>query len=190
MNPSEKREGSGTYAPLPSKIFQVVYPQPCTLSIETIKKIQKEKMRTVIFLLIIVTFYGVLSKKKNIEVTFSETDPITISNLLDFHNIERSRLELFNLELDFELILYAQRHAEWMATKNLLKHSDLSNIRNFKTNGENIAWNQADEQEVITAWMNSTGHRQNILNPKFKKVGFGVAKNQKNEPYWCTVFGG
>jgi uncharacterized protein YkwD len=154
------------------------------------KKIQKEKMRTIIFLLIIVTFYVVLSNKKNLEVSFNETDPITISNLLEFHNIERTRLELGALELDFQLMLYAQQHAQWMATKNSLKHSDLSNIKNFNINGENIAWNQSDEQEVITAWMNSTGHRKNILNPKFKKVGFGIAKNLKNEPYWCTVFGG
>lgn len=145
-------------------------------------------MKVIAFFLIIVLTLLIYYKTNQVEVAFSETDPLIIYNLLDFHNIERTRLNLKPLELDFALVVYAQNHAEWMAKKNFLKHSDLS-IENFKLTGENIAWNQQNENEVVEAWMNSTGHRQNILNPKFKNVGFGIAKNSKNQPYWCTVFG-
>jgi uncharacterized protein YkwD len=44
--------------------------------------------------------------------------------------------------------------------------------------GENIAWGQgplATPQSIMTAWMNSTGHRDNILSPNFAEVGVGVA---------------
>lgn len=150
-------------------------------------------MKTAMFLtLLAVIFYFAFFQAnfQNYEVTYNETNPQILSNLLIFHNIERSRFDAQKLELDYELILYAQNHAEWMAKKNSLTHSDISKIKNFKINGENIAWNYADEEQVLTAWMNSTGHRKNILNQKFNKVGFGLARNSKNQIYWCAVFGG
>jgi uncharacterized protein YkwD len=114
--------------------------------------------------------------------------------LLSLHNHERELKGRPGLEIDQKLNQYAQEHANWMAQHNNLQHSDINNI--FKldipvmTAGENIAWNQQDAAEVVNAWMHSTGHRDNILNRKFTKVGFGVAYNAKGEPYWCTCFGG
>ena len=83
---------------------------------------------------------------------------------------------------------YAQKHAEWMAARNRLRHSSLD--YDFRYRGENIAYNQRTEDEVTDAWMNSRGHRANILNPKFTKVGFGCARNQSGAIYWCACFGG
>ncbi len=57
----------------------------------------------------------------------------------------------------------------------------------FRTAGENIAYGQKTPQEVVASWMKSPGHRRNILNPNFKKIGIGVA--QKNGRYeWTQLF--
>lgn len=111
------------------------------------------------------------------------------SKLLKLHNTQRELKGRTGLSLNSELIEYAQKHAEWMAKKNNLKHSDIGVLMGkWHTAGENIAWNQEDEEEVTTAWMNSSGHRANILNRNFSKVGFGVAPAKDGSLYWCTVF--
>ena len=81
------------------------------------------------------------------------------------------------------------KHSEWMAKKNSMTHSRINNLlSNFSTAGENIAYNQKDEEKVTEAWMNSPGHRANILNKRFTKIGFGMARNSFDKPYWTTVF--
>lgn len=111
------------------------------------------------------------------------------TKLLILHNKQRELKGRTGLELHKNLIAYAQNHAEWMAKKNNLKHSDIDVLMGeWHTAGENIAWNQEDEEEVTTAWMNSSGHRANILNRNFSKVGFGVAAAKDGSLYWCTVF--
>ena len=54
--------------------------------------------------------------------------------------------------------------------------------------GENIAWGQTSPKEVMKAWMNSDGHRANILNPNFKKIGVGYYKNASGRKYWSQLF--
>lgn len=53
--------------------------------------------------------------------------------------------------------------------------------------GENIAYGQSTADEVMTAWMNSQGHRANILNSAFKKLGVGVYRNN-GVLYWAQFF--
>lgn len=125
------------------------------------------------------------------EIPLEEPKNKVLENLLLFHNEQRELKGRAPFELDPYLCEYAQKHAEWMAQKDILRHSDVSLILGrFFRSGENIAWNQKSEKEVVLAWMNSRGHRANILNRNFIKIGFGVAYNEKNEPYWCTCFGG
>ncbi len=110
--------------------------------------------------------------------------------LLQLHNQEREKSGLEPLNFDETLAEYATNHAAWMAKKNTLQHSNISNLLGkFRTVGENIAWNQKDENAVVIGWMNSKPHKANILNSKFKLVGFGMSRNSKGQPYWCTVFG-
>lgn len=59
---------------------------------------------------------------------------------------------------------------------------------NYNTAGENIAWGQKTPQEVVTAWMNSPGHRANILNKNFKHIGVGNLKNSSGAEYWVQLF--
>ena len=54
--------------------------------------------------------------------------------------------------------------------------------------GENIAWGQQSPEEVMQAWMNSEGHRANILNPKFTKLGIGHTTDAAGRQYWSQLF--
>ena len=54
--------------------------------------------------------------------------------------------------------------------------------------GENIASGQKTPQQVVTAWMNSQGHRENILSPTFTKLGVGYATNSNGVAYWTQMF--
>lgn len=57
----------------------------------------------------------------------------------------------------------------------------------FRTAGENIAYGYATPQKVVDGWMNSSGHRANILNASYKQIGVGyVAKGN----YWTQMFMG
>jgi len=116
--------------------------------------------------------------------------PATIQSLFKLHNEQRELKGRSGFELDNYLCQYAQNHADWMASHNNLKHSDINALMGkYSAAGENIAWNQRTEKEVLESWMNSPGHRANILNRNFTKVGFGVAHNSNDEIYWCTCFG-
>lgn len=115
----------------------------------------------------------------------------TLQSLLKLHNEQRELKGRPGFQLDLYLCQYAQNHSDWMAKKNNMKHSDISALMgNYSRAGENIAFNQKTEAEVVNAWMNSSGHRANIMNRAFIKVGFGVAYNSNGDPYWCTCFGG
>lgn len=54
--------------------------------------------------------------------------------------------------------------------------------------GENIAMGQTSADEVMTDWMNSQGHRENILDGNFTKIGVGVVKGADGRLYWTQMF--
>lgn len=54
--------------------------------------------------------------------------------------------------------------------------------------GENIAWGQKTPEQVMNGWMNSEGHRANILNAKFTKIGVGYYQNASGTNYWTQLF--
>jgi uncharacterized protein YkwD len=55
--------------------------------------------------------------------------------------------------------------------------------------GENIAWGFGTAKDVMVAWMNSTGHRANILNCAYLATGVGVARKSDGTVYWTQEFG-
>ncbi|MBO5112581.1 MAG: hypothetical protein J6C12_04450 [Lachnospiraceae bacterium] len=59
---------------------------------------------------------------------------------------------------------------------------------NYRGAGENIAWGQRTPKAVMQAWMNSDGHRANILNPKFTKIGVGHYQDANGTNYWTQLF--
>lgn len=104
------------------------------------------------------------------------------------HNEARVKVGIKELQIDLDLDDKAQKHVEWMASRNSLQHSSLKG--DYRMMGENIAAGQQDEKEVVGDWMRSSGHRRNILNNRFLYVGFGYAQSQSGTPYWCSMFGG
>ena len=63
-------------------------------------------------------------------------------------------------------------------------------VSNYYTAGENIAAGQRTPAEVVTSWMNSPGHRANILNPSFTHIGVGYAQGGGYGHYWVQMFVG
>ena len=55
----------------------------------------------------------------------------------------------------------------------------------YRTAGENIAYGQRTPREVVTAWMNSPGHRANILNASYTQIGVGYVASGN---YWTQLF--
>tara|TARA_Y100001937_G_C7113538_1_gene329001 strand:- start:1437 stop:1913 length:477 start_codon:yes stop_codon:yes gene_type:complete len=115
-------------------------------------------------------------------------------NLLLTHNRERSRNGRRALVLDKRLTDAAQKHADWMANSNRLSHTGRNGSSpsrrvgsGFGVIGENIAYGQSGYGEVTRSWMNSGGHRSNILGG-YNAVGFGAAKSKSGRIYWCAVF--
>lgn len=92
----------------------------------------------------------------------------------------------------------AQRHAEWMAANNNMSHTgeagssfwDRAKSAGYfgRGGGENIAYGYSSPEGVVTGWMNSKGHRANILNSSWEHIGIGYAKDATNRIYWCCVF--
>lgn len=120
--------------------------------------------------------------------------------LLRLHNVERKKRNRPPLRISGILNRSSVRYATLMAAQpgSFLDHTgpDDSTMvdrilaaggRNLRTMGENIALGQRTPREVTRAWMRSRGHRVNILNKRFRLVGFGKAGSL---PHWVTNFGG
>ena len=65
-----------------------------------------------------------------------------------------------------------------------LKESGVS----YRGAGENIAWGQKTPEQVMNGWMNSAGHRANILNEKYTSIGVGYYQNGSGVNYWTQLF--
>ena len=114
--------------------------------------------------------------------------------LLQHHNEQRLAADLLSFEIHESLGKAAQKHADWMAKNNRLDHtgengsSILDRVKNKKWRfiGENIARGQINAKQAVDDWMSSQGHRDNILNPNFKYIGFGISGDDRL--FWCVVF--
>ncbi|WFE34206.1 CAP domain-containing protein [Micromonospora sp. WMMD975] len=120
-----------------------------------------------------------------------------LQQVVDLVNQERAKAGCKALSVDTKLTLAAQRHSQDQADHKKMTHdgSDGSNVGQrldrvgyaWRAYGENVAWNQQSPASVMDAWMNSEGHRANILNCGFTQIGVGVARS--NGPYWTQDFG-
>lgn len=125
------------------------------------------------------------------------TNTAIAQDLLRIVNAERQRVNAPPLVLSEKLTTAAQRHAQDMATSRRMSHtgSNGSTMRSridatqytWSTIGENVAMGHPTAAAVMSAWMNSPGHRQNILNPAFTELGIGFA-TANGRPYWVQVF--
>ena len=116
--------------------------------------------------------------------------------VVDLVNVERSKRKLAPLSHEERLIEAARRHSTDMADGNFLDHtgSDGSNAGqriddagyDWHTWGENIAYGYPNPASVVDAWMNSSGHRANILNPNFVHIGVGHVDDGVD--FWTQEF--
>ncbi|KGX90341.1 CAP domain-containing protein [Pontibacillus marinus] len=107
--------------------------------------------------------------------------------VIELTNEKRAEQGLSPLKIDKELSKVALKKSQDMAQNNYFSHnsptygSPFDMMKQFgieyRTAGENIAKGQRSPQEVVDAWMNSAGHRKNILNENFTHIGVGFEEN-------------
>ncbi len=118
--------------------------------------------------------------------------------VVELVNVERQKAGLSSLSLDTAISNVARMKSKDMANNNYFAHQsptygsagDMLTKYGIKWSawGENIASGQRTPQEVVTAWMNSPGHKANIMSTNFSKLGVGYAVNSNGTPYWTQMF--
>jgi uncharacterized protein YkwD len=101
--------------------------------------------------------------------------------IIEQTNAERARYGLPPLEVDLELVKSARAHTIWMTTYQTLQHAR-------QPVAENIAMGQRDQYEVLNTWMRSPGHRANILNGAFRRIGVAAYRVGEGTIFWCQQF--
>jgi uncharacterized protein YkwD len=113
--------------------------------------------------------------KQELELTGAE------ANVLELTNKERVSRGLPPLTIDESLVESARQHAFWMASRRTMQHTS-------KPVGENIAMGQNNSNEAVRTWMNSSGHRANILSRSWNRVGAAAYTSPEGRIYWCLQF--
>ncbi len=113
-------------------------------------------------------------------------------------NAERAKKGLHALKQNWELCRIARYKSQDFINKNYFDHqsptygSPFDMIKQFgirySAAAENIAKGQPTPAAVMNSWMNSTGHRNNILSSSYYEIGVGVAKDSKGNLYWTQMF--
>jgi uncharacterized protein YkwD len=133
----------------------------------------------------------------------------TAGSVLASINASRAKAGCPALKLNAKLMAAAEGHARAMAEKDFFGHRDkagrgfTSRIRaqgyRYGLVAENIAAGQTTAAEVVRAWLESPGHRKNILNCKYRETGIAMVYQPGDKPlrgqrmglryYWVQVFG-
>jgi hypothetical protein len=126
------------------------------------------------------TFWGTIQ-----QAVLSYATDMSISSLLQETNEERVSTGLGNLTLNAKLNQAAQAKAEDMAARDYWSHNTpegsppwifFTNAGySYQTAGENLAYGFDTSTNAVVGWMNSPGHKANILNNSYTEVGFGIA---------------
>lgn len=133
--------------------------------------------------------------------TNSNIDTSTLSadekEVFDLINEQRTKQGLVALKIDNEVQRVARIKAQDMVNNNYFSHnsptygSPFDMLKSFKvsykTAGENIAGNSSNSA-AVTAWMNSAGHKANILNNSFNYTGIGVVSSNKYGKIYVQMF--
>ncbi|HEX5368564.1 MAG TPA: CAP domain-containing protein [Dehalococcoidia bacterium] len=120
------------------------------------------------------------------------------------HNQQRAAAGVAALQLDSSLESVARQRAQDMASKGYFSHTSPTGVSAFTLldgigysyaiAGENIARNNYPDADSVntamTGFMNSPGHRENILEPRFTRVGIAMAEGADGMKYFAVVFAG
>ena len=115
--------------------------------------------------------------------------------VIELTNAERAKAGLAALQWDTKLMQSARLKSDDMAKNNYFDHtsptygSPFDQMKSlgisYKSAGENIAQGQRTPEEVVQAWMDSPGHRANIMNSSYTHIGVGYSANGN---YWTQQF--
>ncbi|MFE6396733.1 CAP domain-containing protein [Streptomyces sp. NPDC057838] len=124
----------------------------------------------------------------------------TAAAVTDLTNRARTRAGLPPLAVDPLLTAAARAHSADMVARAFYAHTAPDGSRpgdraaaagsTLRAIGENIACGQRSPADVVEGWMNSPGHRANILRPDFTRIGIGFACGGRAGTYWTQMFGG
>ena len=122
-------------------------------------------------------------------------DP-NIQKIVDLVNTERARAGLPALTKDPLVCSAADIRAQEIYTTFAHERPDGSKYKtaldqvgaSYRGSGENVAYGYRTADAVMTGWMNSEGHRNNILNEKFTAIGVGYYKGSNGYCYWSQMF--
>jgi uncharacterized protein YkwD len=119
--------------------------------------------------------------------------------ILDLVNKERSKVGAKPLKLNEKLDRAADKHSIDQAAHNKMSHSGSNGSKFgdrikqdgylFSSAAENVAAGQKNPMQVMESWMNSSGHRTNILNPQLENIGIGSATSSNGTLFWTQDFG-
>lgn len=137
--------------------------------------------------------------KENEQTKAPATNDASVSafetQVVELTNAERAKYGLAPLKAHAPLMAVAQAKSEDMAANNYFSHnsptlgSPFDQMKaagiSYRAAGENIAQGQRSPEEVVQAWMNSEGHRANILNANFTHIGVGYVESGN---YWTQQF--
>jgi len=132
--------------------------------------------------------FGVLASILFASQAFAST--INTENVLDSINQERVSRGLSKLVVDNDLTNAANLKSKDMLNRNYFEHfafglTPWDFIKNAGYNylyaGENLAMDFNTSEGMVSAWMNSPAHRDNILNPDFRDTGIGIVKGEYTE---------
>lgn len=122
----------------------------------------------------------------------------TIDEVLTLVNNARAEAGCGTVRIAPQLVNAATDHSADMASNNYFSHTSLDGRSPWDrakaagyqfASAENIAKGQSDAAAVMQAWMDSPGHRKNILNCASNTIGLGVVKSGDGIPYWTQMFG-
>lgn len=102
-------------------------------------------------------------------------------NIVEKTNAQRARHGLPPLVVDRTLVQSARTHAAWMTNRRTLTHTS-------RPVAENIAMGQRTSGEAVSSWMNSSGHRANILSRGHRRIGVAAYRTPEGTIYWCQQF--
>jgi uncharacterized protein YkwD len=128
-----------------------------------------------------------------------------IFRIVELTNAQRRQAGLPELKFNPVLAAAAQKHSVDMALEDFFSHkspngsnaSDRAQAEGYPSTfvGENIAAGRSNPEDAVKGWMNSEGHRKNILNPNYKEIGVGYyflandTGNVNYKHYWTQCFG-
>jgi len=159
---------------------------------------------------LVLMFFWVLSTQYSVLTTVSAAAPDAPAardftaaawhaKLVELHNAARAEVKAAPLVANAQLAQAAQQHADHMASTGKFAHAEIGDgdpttridATGYKGRkwGENIAWGAPSATKAHQIWMESPPHREQLLTPEYKEVGFGACKAADGKIYWVACFG-